>query len=56
MQEHGHLVKYFEHGIFTPMVFTSSGDMGCEITVFYRHLADQLSTYLEKKYSQTINW
>ena len=36
--------------------FTSTGSMGCEATVFYRHLADLLATHWGQEYSQTINW
>ena len=43
---------------FSPhcMVFTSTGSMGREATVFYRHLADLLATHWGQQYSQTINW
>ena len=43
-------------GVFTPLVFTSTGSMGREATVFYRCLADLLATYWGQQYSQTINW
>ena len=46
----------FEHGVFTPLVFTSTGGMGREATVFYRCLADLLATQWGQQYSQTINW
>ena len=40
----------------TPLVFTSTGGMGCEATVFYRRLVDLLATCWGQEYSQTINW
>ena len=55
-REHGHRVRDIEHGVFTPLVFTSTGSMGCEATVFYRRLADLLATHWGQQYSQTINW
>ena len=45
-----------EHGVFTPLVFTSTGGMGWEATVFYRCLADLLATHWGQDYSSTINW
>ena len=45
-----------EHGVFTPLVFTSTGGMGREATVFYRRLADLLATHWGQDYSSTINW
>ena len=53
---YGHQVRDIEHGVFTPLVFTSTGDMGHEATVFYRCLADLLATHWRQEYSQTINW
>ena len=55
-REYGHRVRDLEHGVFTPLVFTSTGSMGCEATVFYRRLADLLATHWGQQYSQTINW
>ena len=55
-QEYGHQVRDIEHGVFTPLVFTSTGGMGHEATVFYRHLADLLATHWGQEYCQTINW
>ena len=55
-REYGHRVRDIEHGVFTPLVFTSTGSMGREATVFYRCLADLLATHWGQQYSQTINW
>ena len=41
----GHQVRDIKHGAFTPLVFSSTGGMGCEATVFYRCLADLLATH-----------
>ena len=55
-QEYSHQAKDNEHGVFTPLVFTSTGDMGCEVTVLCRCLADLLVTHWGQEYNQTINW
>ena len=55
-RDYGHQVRDVEHGVFTPLVFTSTGGMGCEAAVFYRHLADLLATHWGQEYSQSINW
>ena len=49
-------LQCIEHGVFTPLVFTSTGGMGCETTVFYRCLANLLASQWGQEYSQTINW
>ena len=55
-REYGHRVRDVEHGVFTPLVFTSTGGMGREATVFYHRLADLLATHWGQDYSSTINW
>ena len=41
-REYGQRVREVEHGVFTPLVLTSTGGMGREATVFYKRLADLL--------------
>ena len=48
--EYGHLVRDIEHGVFTPLVYTSTRGMGCEATVFCRHLAGLLATHWGQEY------
>ena len=31
-----------EHGIFTPLVFSASGGVGKECSMFHKHVAEQL--------------
>ena len=45
-----------EHGVFTPLVFTTTGSMGKEGTTFYKRLADMLSHKQEKLYSVVMGW
>ena len=52
-REYGHRVRDIEHGVFTPLVFTSTGGMGREATVFYRRLADLLATHWGQEYCQS---
>ena len=49
-------VREVEHGSFTPLVFTVSGGMAKESTVFYKRLATLLSNKWSQPYSVTINW
>ena len=44
-REYGHRVRDIEHGVFIPLVFSSTGGMGCKATVFYRRLANLLATH-----------
>ena len=54
--EYGHQVKEVEHGVFTPLMLTSTGGMGREATTFYKRLADLLATRWGQPYSTTIHW
>ena len=49
-------VQNVEHGVFTPLVFTTTGSMGKEGTTFYKRLADMLSRKQEKPYSVVMGW
>ena len=55
-REYGHQVREVEHGVFTPLVFTSTGGMDLEATTFYKRLADLLATHWGQPYSTTIHW
>ena len=54
--EYGNQVREVEHGVFTPLVFTSTKGMGWDTTTFYKRLADLLVTRWGKPYSITIHW
>jgi len=42
-REYSEHVREVEHGVFTPLVFSSSGGMAREATVFYKRLAELVS-------------
>ena len=50
-REYNQRIQNVEHGVFTPLVFTTTGSMGREGTTFYKRLADMLSHKQEKPYS-----
>ena len=52
---YGHRIREVEHGIFTPLVFSTTGGMGCDATVFYKRLASMLALKREQPYS-TVSW
>jgi len=45
-----------EHGVFTPLVFSSSGGMAREATVFYKRLAELVSLKREESYLMIMGW
>ena len=49
-------VMEVESGVFTPLVFSTSGGMERECTVFYKRQADSLSRKRDKPYSVTMGW
>ena len=55
-REYGHWVREVEHGVFIPLMFTSTGSMGREATIFYKHLADLLATHWGQPYRITVHW
>ena len=55
-REYNQRVQKVEHGVFTPLVFTTTGSMGKEGTTFYKRLADMLSHKQEKPYSVVMGW
>ena len=44
-------VKWSEHGLFTPLVLSTTGGMGREAETFYKRLADEISRKERKEYS-----
>ena len=55
-REYNQRVQKVEAGVFTPLVFSTSGGMGKESSVFYKGLADFLSTKRDMPYSRTMGW
>ena len=45
-----------EHGSFSPLVFSSTGGMAKEATVFYKRLAALLTEKWDQPYSVTMGW
>ena len=55
-REYGNRVREVEYASFTPLVLATSGGMGREATMFYKRLADTLSTKNNAHYSTTLAW
>ena len=55
-QEYGERVREVKRGVFTPLVFSSTGRMACECTTFFKRLADLLSVKKQLPYSQVLCW
>lgn len=55
-REYNQRVLEVEHGVFTPLVFTTTGGMGREATTFYKRLADMIAQKENKNYSTVMNW
>ena len=53
---YGQRVRDVEHGVFTPLVFSTTGGMGQKVTTFYKRLADMLAWKEQKPYSVVITW
>ena len=47
-REYGQRVRDIERGVFTPIVFTTTGGMGREAATFYKRLADMIAGKQQK--------
>jgi hypothetical protein len=48
-------INQVEHGTFTPLVFSSTGGMGIEASLFIKKLATMISSKRSDQYSRTLN-
>ena len=55
-QAYGQCIREIEHGVFTPLVFSTTGGIGREATTFYKRLADLISCKRDKPYSVIMGW
>ena len=55
-RQYSQRVKEVEHGVFTPLVFSTTGGMARECSTFYRGLADMISIKQNKPYSLVVSW
>ena len=53
---YGERVREVERGVFTPLVFLSTGGMARECTIFFKRLADILAEKKKIPYSQVMYW
>ena len=49
-------VMEVEHGSFTPLVFTTSGVMAHECTVFHKSLAEKISRKRNERYEEVVRY
>ena len=54
--EYGQHVREVEHGVFTPLVLSTTGGMGREATTFYKRLADMISQKRQHPYPTVMGW
>lgn len=54
--EYGKRVRDIERASFTPLVFTTSGGMASEATVFFKRLASMLAEKRGESYSETMGF
>ena len=49
-------IREIEDGSFTPLIFSATGGMADEATVFYKHLASLLSNKWDTLYAAAMGW
>ena len=45
-----------EKGTFTPLVFSTSGGMGMEATLFYKRVAERVASKTLQRYSDVVSF
>ena len=55
-REYGQRIREVEHGVFTPLVFSSTGGMGREAATFYKRLANMISQKRQHPYPTVMGW
>ena len=45
-----------EHGTFTPLVFTTTGVMGQECSIFHKTLAEKISLKKNERYEEVVRY
>ena len=55
-REYGQRIREIEHGVFTPIVFSTTGGMGREATTFYKRLADMIAQKRQHPYPDVMGW
>ena len=55
-RQYGQRIREVEHGVFTPLVCSTTGGMGREAATFYKRLANMLTQKRHQPYSTVIGW
>ena len=55
-REYGERIREIEHGVFTPLVLSTTGGMGREATTFYKRLADLIAQKRQHPYPTVMGW
>ena len=50
------LIREIERGVFTPLVFSTSGGMSKECTIFYQRLAALTADKTDQSYATLLGW
>ena len=55
-REYGQRVREVEHGVFTPIILSTTGGMGKEAATFYKRLGDLIAQKRQKPYATVMGW
>ena len=55
-QEYGQRIREVERGVFTSLVFSTTGGVGREALTFYKRLADMIAQKRQHDYSAVMGW
>ena len=55
-REYAQRIREVEHGVFTPLVFSTTGGMGREAATFYKRLTDKIASKEGKTFPTVMGW
>ena len=55
-REYNRRVMEVEHGTFTPLIFTTTGVMGHECSIFHKSLAEKISAKRDERYDDVMRY
>ena len=55
-REYAQRIREVEHGVFTPLVFSTTGGMGREAATFYKRLAHKIASKEGKTFPTVMGW
>ena len=54
-RQYNNRIMNIEHGTFTPLVFSLSGGISKECSMFHKHIAEKIAVKTEEQYDKILS-